>query len=259
VVGAGRHKTGFLKRKTHIFKNFADIVSMKNRIFTVILIFLTISVFFACEKKDDQQSQAEPKGFTFFNIGANTVLTSKIEKELEVKLGNSVTERWSTIDLTTHYNGFLQQYFKDLYELHKKLRTDLVLKIEDNPIKLTYRHTRQTPFEYVELIFSSHSRKPLLFKIRSEQGGPAVINEIKKKHGEPKIIVWDEKAAYGKKGRSSYWQNDKDIFMISVIPDRYEKPEYYITIYYVGNMEEELRIKQEKQKAQKNDRVKNAF
>lgn len=247
--------------KYPVKKQQKEACSRKNIPAAVVMLLLGISHIFACGEKAPQISQESPKGFTFLDIGKNTTLTVWVERDLGNKLGAGVTERWHTIDLETNYKGFIQKYFPDLYELSQKLKTEVVLKPEENPVKLTYRHTqkKETPFAYVELVFSSHTKKPLLFRIRQKRKRADITDIIRKKHGDPQIADWDENVAYGKKGRSLYWKNNKDMLMVSVSPDRYDQPEYHIIIYYIENMEEELRIKQEKKKKDKDEAIRNAF
>lgn len=218
---------------------------------------------FSCDGGRKDQIASDAKGFTFFDIGANTALSEIVQWQLDSKLGSGVSERWTAADLSINYKGFLQEYFPQFYELNIKMKKDDVLKTEDNPIKLTYRHIRgkDAPFEYVELIFSGYTKKPLFFKIKTKKEGKEVIDALEKKYGDPRAIDWDEKVAYGKKGRSLYWQNNKDMLIASIIPDRFDQPEYYIIIYYAENIEENLHIsrKKKEREKQKTEAVKNAF
>ncbi len=224
-----------------------------------ILVLLALPYLLSCDK--NETSQQTPKGFTFLDVGRTTVINGKIKRELEAKLGHSVLERWRTIDLEINYKGFIERHFPDLHRLHRKLKTDVVLETEDNPVRLTYRHTRkkETPFEYVELVYSGHTRKPLMFRIKLKQNRTSVVDVLREKHGTPEETDWDEKVAYGKKGRSLHWLNDKDMLIVSLFPDRYGISEHHIAIYYIGNMEEALRIKQDRERRKKDEAVKDAF
>jgi len=230
------------------------------RFLLICLTALSLLCVSACSERDIGNPGPVTDGFTFFNIGKNTMLDKKIERELKARLGHCVTERWRSIDLSMNYKGFLLQYFPKLHELNQKLKNELVLKTEDNPLRLTYRHTRKknTRFAFVELTFSNHSGKPLLFRIKPKNESPDILDAMKEKYGEPHIIDWDEKVAYGKKGRSFYWKKNKDIFMISVSPDRYGNPEYHIFICYSGNIGEEHELR-EKRNGEKKNREMNAF
>jgi hypothetical protein len=227
------------------------------------LICFILAGVFSCDGGRKKQIASNAEGFTFFDMGANTELSEMVQWQLDSKLGSGVSEKWTTADLSINYKGFLQEYFPQFHELNIKMKSDDVLRTEDNPIKLTYRHIRgkDAPFVYVELIFSGYTKKPLFFKIKTKKEGTEVIDALEKKYGDPRIIDWDEKVAYGKKGRSLCWQHRKDMLIASIIPDRFDQPEYYIMIYYTENIEENLRINKEKKerKKQKADTVKNAF
>ncbi len=217
---------------------------LRNRKFQVSVIisfiFLILLFVFLIEEKIDKSEiplvETSPEGFTFFDLGSNTVLTKNIIKTLNDKLGSHSIENRGTMDLTTNYKGFLQKYFKELYELNKKLNYPAGERIEHNTIKLMYRYTAKkiVPFDYVELIFSKYTKNPLLFKIKF-QNGANIIDTIRKKYGTSRIINWDDN-----KGRSLYWKNNRDIFIISIGSDRFGNPEYHINIYYVENLEELL-------------------
>lgn len=217
---------------------------LRNRKFqiSVIISFIFLILFFVflSEEKIDKSEiplvETSPEGFTFFDLGSNTVLTKNIIKTLNDKLGSHSVENRGTMDLTINYKGFLQKYFKELYELNKKLNYPAGERIEHNTIKLMYRYTAKkiVPFDYVELIFSKYTKNPLLFKIKF-QNGANIIDTIRKKYGTSRIINWDDN-----KGRSLYWKNNRDIFIISIGSDRFGNPEYHINIYYVENLEELL-------------------
>lgn len=217
---------------------------LRNRKFQISVIisfiFLILLFVFLIEEKIDKSEiplvETSPEGFTFFDLGSNTVLTKNIIKTLNDKLGSHSIENRGTMDLTINYKGFLQKYFKELYELNKKLNYPAGERIEHNTIKLMYRYTAKkiVPFDYVELIFSKYTKNPLLFKIKF-QNGANIIDTIRKKYGTSRIINWDDN-----KGRSLYWKNNRDIFIISIGSDRFGNPEYHINIYYVENLEELL-------------------
>ncbi|QTA91232.1 hypothetical protein [Desulfonema magnum] len=239
-------------------------MNKKNQAIMVCLICLILMCIGACSKKDAEMSQQKnPKTFTFFDIDANTRLTERIKWKLKNKLGSDVLERGTLADMTTNYKGFLQNYFPKLYELSRELRYDDVMDTEDNPVKLTYRHTqnKNTPFAYVEIVFSGHTKKPLFFRIKTKKQRSDVIDVLRKKYGDPAVTDWNENVAYGKKGRSLHWNKDNDILIVSIVPDRFGDPEYYIMIYYVNNLEENAGINKERRerKQKENKTIDNAF
>jgi hypothetical protein len=204
------------------------------------------------EISETHSEQTVPEGFTFFDLGVDSELTDDMRDELRDKLGSDAIERRSPLDLTINYKGFIQQYFKELDQLNKRLNFPFGERVEHNIIKLRYRYApkKQVPFKYVELIFSNYTKKPLLFKISSKKEGAFIIDTIRAKHGEPKTISWDQE-----EGRSLYWEKDKSILVISISKDRYGDPEYHTVIYFVPNIQVML-LKEEQEFKRREEEIK---
>jgi hypothetical protein len=183
--------------------------------------------------------QNTTEGFTFFDLGAESRLTDSVQDRLQEKLGSDAVAKKTLLNLTINYKGFLLEYFKELYELNKRLNFPSGERVEHNIVKLMYRHAqkKKVPFEYVELIFSDYTQKPLMFKISSPKEGAFVVETIKQKYGQPQVIDWKWNQ---EKGRSLYWKKNKSVLILTVGRDRYGDPEYHTVIYYVENIEELL-------------------
>jgi hypothetical protein len=209
----------------------------------LILIVLFVSNFNKKETQETDLSNKEPKGFIFLKIGENTTFSSDVRKQLRDTLGPDAIERWNTLDLNLNYKGFLKKYFPELYEINEKLNSPLGERVEHNTIQLTYRYARKkdAPFDYVTLVFSNLTQKPLFFYIKSKRAGSDILEAIGEKYGEAKTIHWDDKS-----GRSLYWEKDRSILIISISNDRYGHPEYQIAIYYVPSLEELVFTEQQK-------------
>ena len=213
---------------------------------TSVIVFTIIVVLFKNSKKTEisetRPAEKGVAGFTFFDLGENSEFSSNIRDKLRDRLGSDAIEYWSTLDLATNYKGFLQNYFPELYALNKRLNSPVGERVEHNTIKLTYRYARRKnlPFDYVELIFSNYTKKPLLFYIKSKKEGLGVIDTLKKKYGEAKTVDWEKE-----EGRSLYWGKNRSVLILSISDDRYGKPVYYTMIYYVPNLEELLSIEQQ--------------
>jgi hypothetical protein len=214
-------------------------IQISGAVVLIVIILILIGLWFKNDEtiKTSQINPAEtnPQGFTFFNIGANTKLTAQIRKQLRDQLGSDAVENRNPIDLEINYEGFLEAYFTDLYQLNKKLNDPPRQRVEHNTLKLRYRYTqsKNVSFDYVELEFSNFTQKPLLFKIITRKNGQEIIDAIRKKHGKPNTIKLE-----GDRGRTLYWEKNEDIFVISITKDRYGLVEYRIVIYFIDNIRE---------------------
>lgn len=212
----------------------------------------------------EPEAKPPPKGFTFFNIGSDMRLDRVLQERLETELGSAVTERWANLDMSVNYLGFLDDHFPKLAELNILLKKEAPLRPKENPIRLTFRHTRRkaTLFERVDLVFSSYSRKPIFFRIKPKKSeGAAVVAVIEDKYGPPdRQIQWDDDISWdGRKGETRVWKYENDLLLISVSPDRYGDPSFLIAIYYMDNLEKTADIKAENLSQDQNSGVESAF
>ena len=229
----------FLKnKKAQLFTTGLSVIS-------VILIIVLIN--FCAKKENDinRVSKSKPEGFTFLNIGENTRLSDDIRDQLRDKLGPDALEHRNTLNLALNYKGFLKKYFPRLYDLNKKLNSPVGERVEHNTVKLTYRYAREknVPFDYVELIFSNITQKPLYFLIKIKKEGLDILDAVTQKYGRENRIDWAQKG-----GQSLYWEKNRSVFILSIIDDRYGRPEYQARIYYVPNLEALVFAEQQKAK-----------
>ncbi len=226
----------------------------KVQIFPLILslIGLILIVVFInyCTKRENyttHPSKSEPEGFTFLNIGENTRFSDDIRDQLRDKLGSDAIESWNTLDLTLNHKGFLKKYFPQLHELNEKLNSPVGERVEHNTIRLTYRYAlkKNVPFDYVELVFSNLTKKPLLFFIKIEKEGLEILDTFTKKYGKANTINWTNKG-----GKSLYWKMNRSVLIFSISNDRHGHPEYQTRIYYVPSLEDLVNSEQEKTKHQ---------
>jgi hypothetical protein len=209
-------------------------------VISAIVLILAVVLVKYCSRRAIYQRPSEagePEGITFFDLGENSEFSSDVREKLKDRLGADAIERWNTLDLSINYHGFLRKFFPELHEINKKLNSPLGERVEHNTIKLAYRYARKrnVPFNYVELVFSNYTKKPLYFYIKSKQEGSNIIDVVTKKYGKAKTVHW-----VGEKGRSLYWENSRSILIISIHDDRYGNLEYHTMIYYVPNLEELL-------------------
>ncbi len=198
---------------------------------------LTLLFFNSCgEKKEsakNQTAQEQSDSFTFFDLGRRSTLSKSVRNDLKQRLGNDAIEYRSIIDLDINFYGFLKKYFPSLSKLNQNLNFPPGERIEHNTVKLMYRYARQEniPFDYVELVFSNYSQHPLLFRINFQKDEANIIETLKTKYGEPLLIDWKDK-----NGQSMYWEKNKDLLIVSLVPDQFGNPEYQIRIYFVENI-----------------------
>lgn len=210
-------------------------------------------------KFDNSEKEIRPptasgpiRGFTFFELGATTRFTEDIRGSLEAQLGSDVMATNTIIDLSVNYKGFLKEFFPDIHRLNLKLNDASGARVEHNVIKLTYRYAlrKNTPFYYVELVFSNYTKLPLYFLIKSKKEGAGIIDTFVTKYGAAKKIDWA-----GEKGSALYWKKNNDILLVSKLEDRFGFPEYHITMYFVDNIKQlisrEDKIKKEREESKK--------
>ena len=221
----------------------------------IILVFAA-GIFLLLDSPEEEITPVIPSGppsrFTFFDLGANTRFTKEIRESLEAQLGSDVLETNTIIDLSANYNGFLKEFFPNIYRLNVKLNDSSGARIEHNTIKLTYRYAlrKNTPFYYVELVFSNYTKLPLYFMIKSKKEGAEIIDAFNTKYGESNKIDWA-----GEKGSALYWKENNDILLVSKLKDRFGLPEYHITMYFAENINQlislEHKIKTEREASKK--------
>jgi len=191
--------------------------------------------------------------FTFFDIGKNTIITGKVREDLNKILGDDSIEPRNTIDLEINYEGFLKEYFADLDELNKKLNSPLGERVEHNTVKLMYRYmqNKNVSFEYVELVYSEYTRRPVLIKIHFKRNGLNPIETLKQKYGAPESINWG-----GEVSKSFYWKKNNELLILSIVPDRFGKPRYQIIIYFKNALEKLLKDEQKENENARRERTK---
>jgi len=196
------------------------------------------------DKKETESPKPSPEhsdSFTFFDIGKNTIISSKVREGLNKILGDDAIEHRNIIDLEINYEGFLKEYFTDFDKLNKKLNSPLGERVEHNTVKLMYRYmqNKDVSFDYVELVYSEYTQRPVLIKIHFKKNGLNPIETLKQKYGAPESINWG-----GETSKSFYWKKNNDLLILSIAPDRFGKPRYQIIIYFKNALEKLLKDEQ---------------
>ncbi len=107
------------------------------------------------------------------------------------------------------------------------------------------------PFDYVELLFSNYSQHPLLFRINFKKDEANIVQALKSKYGDPRLIDWKNKG-----GQSMYWDKNNDILVVSLVPDQFGNPEYQISIFFVENIKALLKTENDEKERQESQRAK---
>ena len=137
------------------------------------LIFLSVSCGDKEETGPPRPAPEHSDSFTFFDIGKNTIISGNVRERLNKTLGDDAIERRNILDLKINYEGFLKEYFADFDNLNKKLNSPLGERVEHNTVKLMYRYmqNKTVSFDYVELVYSEYTRRPVLIKIHLKKNG----------------------------------------------------------------------------------------
>ncbi|MGD8961351.1 MAG: hypothetical protein PVH43_02480 [Desulfobacterales bacterium] len=233
--------------RKHLFKSI---------LCTLMLGSLLVMLSSCGEKKEpatDQKVQEPSESFTFFELGKSSRFTDSVRKDLNRQLGNDAIAKRSLLDLEINYYGFLQEHFYALQALNIQLNPPTRARVDHNILKLMYRYARKKnlPFDYVELIFSNYTQLPLLFKINFKEDKANVVQTLKTKYGEPRLIDWKDR-----NGQSMYWQKNKDVFIVSLVPDQFGNPEYQIRIFFVENIQALLKQEMTDKEKQEQRRAK---
>ena len=187
----------------------------KTFVFHHILILLAISILFSCgdnpEPGETATATDKPESFTFFELGTNTTFSERIRKDLGNKLGRDAIERRSILDLDTNYAGFINKHLPKINELNRKINYPPGERVEHDTVKLMYRYPQRknAPFDYVELVFSQHTKTPLLFKVNFRKDDTGIVETLKTKYGTPQIIEWKEE-----NGTSMVWKKNTDVLLV---------------------------------------------
>lgn len=221
------------------------------------LMFWLVPALISCSDKRESAEKTPPpadtESFTFFDIGRTTIFSEQIRNELEQKLGRDAIERRSVLDLDINYQGFLKKYFPQLNDLNQRLNFPPRERIEHNTVKLMYRYAQKqnVPFDYVELVFSNYTKTPIIFRIHFKKDESNIVETLKNKYGNPKIINWKEN-----NGQSMYWEKDGDLLIVSLVPDQFGKHEFQIVIYYVDNLKQLIETERKEKEEKEQQRVK---
>ena len=190
--------------------------------------------------------------FTFFDIGKNTIISGEVREDLNKILGDDSIEPKNIIDLEINYKGFLKKYFTDIDKLNKKLNSPIGERVEHHTVKLMYRYmqNKNVSFDYVEIIYSEYTRRPVLIKVHFKKDGLKTLETLKQKYGTPEVINWG-----GESSKSLYWKKSNDLLILSFVPDQFGNPECQINIYFKNALEKLLKDEQKEKEKTRRERT----
>jgi len=223
--------------------------------FVIIIMLILLSV--SCGDKEEtgppRPAPEHSDSFTFFDIGKNTIISGNVRERLNKTLGDDAIERRNILDLEINYKGFLKEYFADFDKLNEKLNSPLGERVEHNTVKLMYRYmqNKNVSFDYVELVYSEYTRRPVLIKIHFKKDGLNTIETLKQKYGAPESINWG-----GETSKSLYWKKNNDLLILSFVPDQFGKPKCQIIIYFKNALEKLLKDEQKEKEKTRRERTK---
>ena len=180
------------------------------------------------------------QSFTFFELGVNTRLSKEILQTLDDRLGSHSLEKRGLIDLSIQPTGALEKYFSHLHSLNRELNSPVGERVEYDIRRVMYRYAdrRETPFYYIELVFSGGSGVPLYFKIEPVTGETDFMDTFHEKYGAPVVTKWPQAGV-----EFLSWTKAGDRMIVSMGTDIYGTPEYHITIFYTRNLDRLLALK----------------
>ncbi len=221
----------------------------------VLGVLITLLLQFSCGDKPAQRPLAGHESFTFFGVGSGTVLTESLREDLEETLGPGGISGRNTIDLEINYTGFLAEHFPALAVINRRLNSTGGIRVEHEATRLTHRYlrNRETPFDYVELLFADVTGRPLRVIIRSAREGPEIIDILRENYGQPRTLDWG-----GDLNRSLVWERKGDVLIFSVQTNQFDAPVYRIDIYFVDELEA-LVEREEKQRLKRNQQKQKAM
>jgi hypothetical protein len=230
---------------------------LQNKTLFIYVFFGLLTITISCgdnrELAETAPATVKSESFTFFELGTNTKFTEQLREDLGKKLGRDAIERRSILELDTNYEGFITKYLPKINELNQKINFPPGERVEHNIVKLMYRYARKknTPFDYVALVFSEYTKTPLLFKINFKIDETGIVETLKSKYGSPQVIEWKEE-----NGKSMVWRKNMDVLLVSLVPDQFGRHGYQIVIYFVQNLNQLIEIEKNELKKREQQRAK---
>ena len=193
----------------------------------------------------DREAEVPPStagGFTFLEMGSDTVYSKALRHKLKGMLDSGGTITQTPIDLNLMAPDFLMDYFPDLDALNRQFNRAGEARVEHDTILLYHRHARRKaqPFDMVELLFNLSTGQPLYFKIKTDAAGEELVDAMQIKHGDPTVVALNDRP-----GEIYSWQHQSDRMVMVRELDRRNHVKFHIGIYYVAHLKELLKTELE--------------
>lgn len=219
-------------------------------------VLFCLLVLAACGGTDSSPPESSgPESFSFFEVGANTVLNGRLRDRLEDQLGRAGVSQQNVLNLDVNFEGFLVDFFPSLDQLNQRLNGSAGARVEHDTTRLDYRYMSRdrTPFDRVEMTFDNETGKALLVRIDTRRDGEALSAALRESYGEPRLLDWGAGI-----DRSLVWTRHEDVLIFSVTEAAAGIPEYGIVIYYVNSLRD-LVSREEARPAARRDRERDAI
>jgi hypothetical protein len=198
------------------------------------LIQFTLSCGDSGDRTDGAAPRPTDEGFTFFGLGRNSLYSERVRDELAEKLGNDAIEHRSIIDLAVNAKRLLPDHLPEIDAVNRQLNFPPGERVDHDVIRLMYRYARKknTPFDFVDLIFDGQTLRPLVFRMHFKVDDAGMVESLRAKYGPP-----DRFADEAENSRWLVWRRERDALVVALIPDQFGEPTHHITLYFTGNLE----------------------
>ena len=202
---------------------------MKIAELTLLLLLSAALLISGCGNSEREVQPSRSGGFTFLEIGSDTVYSKALRSKLKGVLDSGGIITQTPIDLNLMAPGFLADYFPELDALNRQFNRAGEARVEHDTIQLYHRHARRKaqPFDVVELLFNQSTGQPLYFKIKTDAAGEELVDAMQAKHGDPTIVELNDRL-----GKIYSWQHQADRLVMVREIDRRDNVKFHIGIYY---------------------------
>ena len=200
---------------------------------TLFVWLATLLLLTGCGDREPEIPPSTAGGFTFLEMGSDTVYSKALRKKLKGVLDSGGIITRTPIDLNLMAPDFLADYFPELDALNRQFNRAGEARVEHDTILLYHRHARRKaqPFDVVELLFNQSTGQPLFFKIRTDVAGEELVAAMQTKHGDPTIVELNDRP-----GKIYSWQYQADRLVMVREIDRRNNVKFHIGIYYVDHL-----------------------
>ncbi|MDJ0669345.1 MAG: hypothetical protein QNJ61_18835 [Desulfobacterales bacterium] len=219
-----------------------------------LILILTLALALTRSQRDIPRSAAGPaepagRGFNFFDVHADTVLSRSLRQTLEDQLGQDAISHRAPIDLTVIDLAFTQTTFPEIHRYHMALNPASGGRREHAVTTLTYRRAPQkgVPFGYIKLVFAQDTGKPLYLVIEPTEDDPYLFETLHAKHGPPATVNASREG-----DAALIWRQPDEILTGVTIRRRGGRIDRQLRFYFMANIRR--LVEQEREDAAKQRR-----